>query len=74
MLGELEALPPKPKLLTTSLLLDMAIKNSYRAPIAYLAPQKQKLSTIVLKKAIKVKGLELFELYAESYYKEQAKE
>jgi hypothetical protein len=74
MLGELEAAPAKSRLLRSEELLDMAIKSSFRAPVAFLAPLKQVSLNVTLKKLIKVKGLEIFEFYADNYYKEQVKE
>ena len=74
MLGELEAAPAKSRLLRSEELLDMAIKSSFRAPVAFLAPLKQVSLNVTLKKLIKVKGLEIFEYYADNYYKEQVKE
>ena len=74
MLGQLEAAPAKSRLMKSNELLDMAIKSSFRGPVAYLAPVKQMSMTVALKKLIKVKGLEIFEFYAENYYKPQEKE
>lgn len=74
MLGELNASPARGSLLKSDQLLDMAIKNSMRAPLAYVAPNKQIAMNVTLKKLIKVKGLEIFEFYAENYYKSQTKE
>ena len=50
-------------------LLDMAMKHSFRAPFAYLAPIKREAVNLELKKISRVKGVEIFEFYADKYWK-----
>ena len=55
-------------------LLQYAIKNTEKAPIVYLAPRKRSNLTHKINKIIKLKGIEIIELYANDYYKPPKKE
>lgn len=74
MLGELNTSPEQSRTLKSKQLLDLAIKNSFRAPFAYVAPIKREVVNLELKKATKIKGVEIFEFYADEYWKQQEKE
>ncbi len=73
MLGEMSCAPGD-YYCTSKDLLNFAIKNSYNAPFAYLAARNRANITLSLKKVMKVKGIDIIELYAEDYYKPQKEE
>lgn len=52
-------------------ILNLAIKNTARAPFVYLAPTNRSIITKNLKKISKVKGIEIVELYAENFFKKK---
>ena len=69
MLGELNISPERGQAMKSTQLLDMAMKHSFRAPFAYLAPIKREAVNLELKKISRVKGVEIFEFYADKYWK-----
>lgn len=74
MLGELSVdFNNKKYPLKSKELLDLSIKNSFRAPFAYVAPSDRSTITTTLKKASKIKGVEIIELYAKDYFKVEVK-
>lgn len=74
MLGELSYDFPKNNYMGSTKLLDFAIKNSFRAPFTYIAPINRSMMTTSLKKLIKIKGIEIVELYAERFCREKEEE
>lgn len=74
MLGELSYDFPKNNYMGSTKLLDFAIKNSFRAPFTYIAPTNRSVMTMSLKKLIKIKGIEIVELYADRYCRENKEE
>lgn len=74
MLGELSPIPDqKGRRISSKELLDFAIKNSFRAPFAYVAPADRGLINVEMKKISKIKGIEIIELYADKYFKQQVR-
>ena len=72
MLGELSVENKgKERTIGSKELLDIAIKNSFRAPFAYVAPTDRAIITTTLKKISKIKGIEIIELYADEYFKRE---
>ena len=59
------------RLFKSSDLLNFAVKNSFRAPFAYVAPTNRYTITVGLKKISKIKGIEIIELYADNYFKKK---
>lgn len=72
MLGDLSANFSKgDRLFNSNDLLNFAVKNSFRAPFAYVAPTNRYTITVGLKKISKIKGIEIIELYADNYFKKK---
>ena len=75
MLGELDVvMRNRDTGFGASELLNYAIKSTEKAPIVYLAPRKRNSLTHKINKVIKLKGIEIMELYANDYYKPPKKE
>ena len=71
MLGELDCEVGKSKYYSSRELLSFAIKSSYNAPFAYLSTASRTGITLSLRKLMKIKGIDIIELYAQDYYTPQ---
>ena len=72
MLGQMQTvLRNRDSLTQSDELLNYAIKGTSGAPLIYLAPKKKFVINSQIKKLGKIKGIEIVELYARDYYREE---